>query len=107
MVDTISTPELESKIENGEDFTLIDVLGADHFEEEHLPGAVNIPLDQIAEEALDRFDKDDDLVVYCASESCQASPKAAEKLESLGFENVKDYEPGIKGWKETGNPVES
>lgn len=107
MVDTISTSELESRIENSEDFTLVDVLAEDHFEEEHIPDAVNIPLDQIAEEVLDRFDKDDDLVVYCASESCQASPKAAEKLESLGFEDVKDYEPGIKGWKDAGNPVES
>lgn len=107
MVDTISTSELESKIENSENFVLVDVLGKDHFEDGHIPGAVNIPLENIASEMLDRFEKDEEIVVYCASESCSASPKAAEKLDSLGFENVKDYEPGVKGWEEAGNELKS
>lgn len=107
MVETISTSELESRLQNSENFTLIDVLGRDHFEQEHIPGAINIPLDEVASEAMDRFDKDEDIVVYCKNTSCSASPKAAEKLESLGFENVKDYEPGVEGWKEAGNEVES
>jgi len=107
MVDTISTDELEDTIENDEDFVLIDVLGEDHFEEEHIPGAVNIPLDQIALEAKKRFNEDEDIVVYCKDRECQASPKAAEKLESLGFENVRDYEPGVEGWRMAGNQVEN
>lgn len=106
MVSTITTGELEHKIENKEDFVLVDVLGEDHFNEEHLPNAINIPLNQIGERALQELDEDDDIVVYCASTECQASPKAAEKLEKLGFQNVTDYEPGVKGWKEAGNEVE-
>lgn len=107
MVNTISAEELEQKFKNDEDFTLVDVLAEDHFAEEHIPGAVNIPLDQIGSEAIERFDKDDDIVVYCKDEECQASPKAAEKLESLGFTNVKDFEAGIKGWKEAGNETDA
>ncbi len=107
MVNTITLEELERKMEEKDDFVLIDVLGEDHFEEGHIPDAVNIPLDQLGAEALNRFDKDQDLVVYCASESCQASPKAAEKLEELGFSNVTDFEAGIKGWEEGGHEVES
>ncbi len=106
-MENISTEELAEKIENQEDFMLVDVLGEDHFAEEHLPGAVNIPLDTIAEEATRQLDRDQEIVVYCASESCQASPKAARKLEAMGFENVRDYEPGIKGWKESGRQVEA
>lgn len=107
MVETISLEQLERKIQENEDFVLLDVLSEEHFEEGHLPGAINVPLDRIGEEALDRFEKNDEIVVYCASESCSASPKAAEKLESLGFENVRDFEPGVKGWKESGNEVET
>ncbi len=106
-METITTEELAAKIEGKDDFVLVDVLGEDHFAEEHLPGAVNIPLDTIAEEATKQFDRDQEIVVYCASESCQASPKAAEKLEAMGFENVKDYEPGVKGWKQAGHDIEA
>lgn len=107
MVDTVSTEELEQMMENSEEFTLVDVLGEEHFEEGHIPGAVNIPLDRIAHQARERFDEDDTLVVYCKDEECAASPKAAQKLEALGFENVLDYEAGLKGWEEAGNEVES
>lgn len=106
MTETISTEELEKKVKN-DDFVLIDVLSPGHFQEEHLPGAINISLADLGSEALDRLEKDDDIVVYCKDTECQASPKAAEKLEKLGFEDVKDYEPGLKGWKEAGNDTES
>lgn len=107
MVETISTDELEQKFENDDDFVLIDVLGEDHFEEGHIPGAINIPLDQLGSTALQELEKDDDIVVYCKNEACQASPKAAEKLETLGFENVSDYEPGLEGWQAAGNEAET
>lgn len=90
-------------MENNEDFVLVDVLGEDHFEQRHIPGAVNIPLNQIAIEAKERFNEEDEIVVYCRDAECQASPKAAEKLEKLGFENIYDYEVGVKGWGEAGN----
>ncbi len=104
-METIQTGELERLKDSG-DLVLVNVLGEEQFREEHIPDSINIPLDRI-EEASERFDKSEEIVVYCASESCQASPKAAEKLEALGFENVKDYEPGMKGWKEAGNEVAS
>lgn len=106
-METVSTEELVELKNSGEDFVLVDVLGEDHYQEEHIPGALNIPLDQIAVKALEEFDKDQEIIVYCASESCGASPKAAQKLEKLGFENVKDYETGVKGWKEAGHEVEA
>lgn len=100
MVDTIARDALKEKLDNGEEFTLVNVLSAEQFEDEHIPGSINIPLDQLADEAEDRFDKDDEIIVYCASPSCQASPKAAKKLESLGFTNVADYEGGLTDWKD-------
>jgi rhodanese-related sulfurtransferase len=106
-METITVDELEQMKDSGSDFRLVDVLGEEHYENGHIPGAENIPLNQVAETALEEIGKDEEIVVYCKDEDCQASPKAAEKLEKLGYENVKDFEGGLKAWEEAGNSVES
>ncbi|MDY6788374.1 MAG: rhodanese-like domain-containing protein [Candidatus Nanohaloarchaea archaeon] len=103
---TISRGELKKKLDSGEDFHLVNVLSQDHFEQQHIPKSINIPLDQLEDEAPKKFDKGDEIVVYCASEECQASPKAAKKLSEMGFKKVKDYEGGVKDWKEAGLDME-
>lgn len=107
MVEDITLEQLERKMEEKDDFVLVDVLSEDSFEEGHIPGAINIPLDRIGAEAVEEFDRDQDIVVYCGSEECGASPKAAEKLEDLGFTNVSDFEAGLEGWKQGGHGLES
>lgn len=103
----ITTEELVELKNNDEDFVLIGVLGEDYFDEEHIPGAINIPYEDIAAEALDRFDKDQMLVVYCKNTACTASPEAAEKLDKIGFKQVYDYDVGLEGWKDAGHETES
>lgn len=44
---------------------LIDVLPEGEFEEEHIAGAVNIPLKKMDRQATAQFAKDDALIVYC------------------------------------------
>jgi rhodanese-related sulfurtransferase len=90
-----------------EDFVLINVLSRETFEQGHIPGSINIPVDEIEDEAPERFTKSQNLVVYCASEDCQASEKAADKLEEIGFENVKDFVRGLEGWKSSGHELET
>lgn len=106
-MDRISTEELESLKNSGKLFKLVDVLPTDHFQEEHIEGAVNLPLKDIASEAMNRFGKEEEIIVYCKDENCSAGTKAAQKLESIGFQNVKDYDGGLEAWKEAGNPTES
>jgi rhodanese-related sulfurtransferase len=106
-MNTITTSELEELKQSNKEFVLIDVMDSDYYEEQHIPGAINIIYEDIAEKALDRFNKDQTIVLYCKNEMCTASPKAAEKLEKLGFEDVRDYENGLAAWKEAGNKVES
>ncbi|MFB6166749.1 MAG: rhodanese-like domain-containing protein [Candidatus Nanohaloarchaea archaeon] len=101
MVEEIGRDELKEKLESDGNFALINVLSEEDFEEKHIPGSINIPLDRLAEEADERFDRDQGIVVYCSSPSCQASPKAAEKLEKLGFSRVKDYSGGLSDWEES------
>ena len=106
-MDTITTEELKQLKDSGKPFKLVDVLSTDHFQEEHIEGAVNLPLEDIASEAMNRFDMEDEIAVYCKDKECSASPKAAQKLESIGFQNVKDYEAGLEAWKDEGLPTES
>ena len=44
---------------------LVDVLGAEEFEEDHLPGAINMPLRKIETEAMTQLDPSRPVVVYC------------------------------------------
>ena len=44
---------------------LVDVLGQDEFEHDHLPGAVNIPLKQLDEKTTRQLDKRRSVLVYC------------------------------------------
>ncbi len=49
----------------GEDAQLVDVLPAKEYAEEHLAGAVNIPLKELDERAPRELDRDRPVVVYC------------------------------------------
>ena len=44
---------------------LVDVLGADEFEHDHLPGAINIPLKQLDASTAARLDRNRPVLVYC------------------------------------------
>jgi rhodanese-related sulfurtransferase len=48
-----------------EDAQLVEVLPEEEFEEEHLPGAINIPLRRIDAEAPRLLDRDRPVVTYC------------------------------------------
>lgn len=104
MVDTVSAEEVKQRIENDRG-AVVNVLAAEDYEEEHIPGTTNIPYDEVEERFPEEFDRTDDIIVYCLDESCQASPETAETLEEMGFENVRDYEEGLVGWKERGFEV--
>jgi rhodanese-related sulfurtransferase len=49
----------------GQRIQLVDVLPRDEYEEEHLPGAVNLPLRRVETEATTKLDPSRPLVVYC------------------------------------------
>jgi rhodanese-related sulfurtransferase len=44
---------------------LVDVLRRKEYEEEHLPGAINIPLKELDREATARLRRDAPVIVYC------------------------------------------
>jgi len=44
---------------------LVDVLGEDDFQHDHLPGAINIPLKRLDANTVARLDRDRPVLVYC------------------------------------------
>ncbi len=44
---------------------LVEVLPRAEFEEEHLPGAINIPLKQMTEKTTASLENDRPVIVYC------------------------------------------
>jgi rhodanese-related sulfurtransferase len=59
----IDREELQRLMKEGAQ--LVEVLPKEEYDEEHLPGAINIPLRLIDEEAPKRLDRDRPVVVYC------------------------------------------
>ena len=49
----------------GEGAQLVEVLPADEYEDEHLPGAINIPLKKLNRETTQRLDRSRPVIVYC------------------------------------------
>jgi len=70
--------------------TVIDVRSQIEFWLGHLPGAVCMPVDSIAEkiQSKDGVTKSSRILVYCASGMRSAS--AAQQLRALGYTNVVD-----------------
>jgi rhodanese-related sulfurtransferase len=67
MIATISRDELKMKIDRRETFMLVETLPAASYHHAHLPGAINLPPDQVTQLAPTLLpDKTADIVVYCA-----------------------------------------
>jgi rhodanese-related sulfurtransferase len=68
MVNTISRDELKKKIDRKDPFMLVETLAAVAYEHAHLPGAINLPPDQIITLAPTLLpNKEAEIVVFCAS----------------------------------------
>ena len=104
----ISRDELVDRLRTHEDLTLVEVLGEEAYNTFHLPRAINVPLgdgfDERIQEAVP--DKSATVVVYCKNTECRASPKAARRMDELGYRDVLDYEAGKEDWKAAGLPTE-
>ena len=103
MVKKINIEELKSKIDNKEDFYLIDALSENSFSARHIPGAKNVPN---GPDYAERFEsvvgapKDAEIITYCSSPTCMASVQAADALEKAGYTNVGHYVGGLAEWQD-------
>ncbi|MDZ7720072.1 MAG: rhodanese-like domain-containing protein [Balneolaceae bacterium] len=98
----IDAKTLNQRLKGTQPPILINALGKDAFIARHIPGSINIPTEnaEMAQNVIPY--KDAEIVVYCANADCTASPELAEKLEDMGYTNVKDFPEGLAGWRSAG-----
>jgi rhodanese-related sulfurtransferase len=103
----ITRDALKVRLGRGGDFKLVETLAPEQFREGHLPGAINIPPDQVSILAPKLLpDKQAEVITYCASRTCHASADAARELIKLGYTNVRHYAGGKADWTFAGLPME-
>lgn len=108
MNDTITREQIKDNLENQRPMIIVEALPKKYFKAEHLPGALNIPHDEISIKAPDMLpDKDALIVVYCASSECQNSKIATDELRQMGYTNTFEYVEGKQHWLEENLPIES
>ncbi|WP_280770745.1 rhodanese-like domain-containing protein [Salipaludibacillus daqingensis] len=91
----INVQQVEEKLKNNEDVTLIDVRETDEVAAGKIPGVINIPLGLI-EFRMQELDKSKEYVMVCRSGS--RSGLATQFLQSHGF-NVTNMGGGMISWQ--------
>jgi rhodanese-related sulfurtransferase len=86
-------------------FFLVNVLDPLYYEDCHIRGSINVPLEAI-EKWAKNIEKNARIVVYCASYVCPMALTAWMKLHALGFNHAMVYEGGINEWYHMNMPVE-
>ena len=68
MESTISTKDLKAKLNQKQKITAVETLAPERYREAHIPGALNIPPEQIKELAPQMLpNKDAEIVTYCTN----------------------------------------
>jgi rhodanese-related sulfurtransferase len=83
---------------------VLDVRTPQEYAAGHVPGAVNVPYDQVASH-LAEIPKDKDVVLYCRSG--RRTGLAAEVLEANGYTKLGHLQGDMEAWLKDGRPVES
>lgn len=84
--------------------TVIDVRPVEEYVAGHLPGAINIPPDEL-EQRLQALDSQQEVVAYCRGPHCVFSFNAVQQLRKAGLQASR-LEDGFPEWKSAGLPVE-
>ena len=86
------------------DFVLLDVRSREGYREGHLPGAINIPFEELPTR-MKALPKDQEIISYCWNATCLLCTKAAYVLASKGY-HAREMIGGVESWKQAGFPIE-
>jgi rhodanese-related sulfurtransferase len=100
---SISAIELNAQRESRAAPVVIDVRTPAEYASGHVPGAVNIPYDEVAER-IGEIDAPRGVALYCMVGPRARKGEAA--LLAAGYESVFHLEGGLAAWQAAGLPVE-
>jgi rhodanese-related sulfurtransferase len=88
--------DIKAIIKENQDYVILDVRTLDEYQEGHIPGAINIPNENIANIAGEKLTNKEQLIlVYCRSGN--RSKQAAKTLANMGYTNIIEF-GGIIDW---------
>jgi rhodanese-related sulfurtransferase/DNA-binding transcriptional ArsR family regulator len=102
-LEPVDATALRARVQRGE-VTLLDVRPAEEFASGHIPGALSVPLPELARQ-LSRLPKRREVVAYCRGPYCVLAVEAVKQLRARGFKAVR-LEEGVLDWAALGLQVE-
>jgi len=103
-LEPVAADELLERVRN-DLVTVIDVRPEEEYRQGHLPGAINIPLQEL-EKQLEQLDPGRQVVAYCRGPHCVLAFDAVQALRERGYEALR-LEGGLPEWRLLGLPVEA
>ncbi len=106
-IEPISAERVKKLLEGGEKFVFVDLRPAGDFHKAHLPGALSIPIADLAKR-IGEIPKAGRVVLYCA-----CPPGGVDEsysylmLRGQGYRNVAVLENGFSSWAQRKYPIES
>lgn len=86
----------------------VDTRSVASFRRGHIPGAINMPINRVEQElSVLPTDKETLVITYCGSIECPNAYQLVNILWGRGYENVKFFPRGLRGWQALGYPLET
>lgn len=101
-LEPVAAAELLTRVRDGL-ATVVDVRPPEEFAQGHIPGAINIPLDQL-ERRLGEIPDDREAVAYCRGPWCVLSFEAVARLRAAG-RSARRLDDGWPEWRKAGWPT--
>ena len=97
--------ELKTRMDQGENVTLVDVREDSEFTAGHIPGAIHLSKG-IIERDIESVvpDPNQEILLYCGGGF--RSALAADNLQRMGYRNVVSVDGGWRSWSEAHYPIE-
>ncbi|HZW82771.1 MAG TPA: FAD-dependent oxidoreductase [Candidatus Deferrimicrobium sp.] len=99
-IKTITPRELDEALTQGKQLQVVDVRTVEEFKRGHIPGAINVPLDELRQKYTE-LDQGKETVVNCGVG--YRSYLAYKILQARGFENLLNLSGGITSWNQWDN----
>lgn len=104
-VASIAPSALAERIAGGSAPLILDVRTPEEFAAGHLPGALNLPYDELAQRLSEiPAARTDEIVVHC--QSGRRAGMAEAILVEAGYSKLRDLEGHFQAWQQGGYPVE-
>ncbi|WP_017652283.1 rhodanese-like domain-containing protein [Fortiea contorta] len=101
----VDVHDLKSRLEWGQPaFTIVDVRDRPSYNQGHITGAIQIPLDELALKAKSALHSERHIYVYGADD--EQAVHATQALLEAGFAEVSGIPGGLSAWKSIGGATE-